>query len=144
MATYAACLTEKRRLSQAPKRITARIVKNPFRANDGAAVPTAGDDYLLEIKDPRPTGTGPAAAADSDSQANFRTQAAALADTRWHDDTAAQEHEIRIRGLVRGVAVATRGAAATADVPGHPGWLLYDTGTTREGGDIPDSAVVFA
>jgi hypothetical protein len=132
--TYAQAQTEKARLLALGRRLQVRLIKNPLIGDDGAILPggPGTNDYLVQVKDPRSTGTGPAAQAN---EASFRTQATALADTRWHDATAAQEHEIRIRGMVRG---------AEQNTPGHTGWLTYGAGESREGGDIPDSAVVFA
>lgn len=131
--TWAQANTERLRLLNLGRRLSVKVVKNPLRGNDGAIWPggAAVNDYMLLIKDPRPTG---GSLGEGANQATTQDMAWAIANTRWHGD--AQEHLTRSRGLLS--PEVRNGAAPNTQ------WLLYGAGEAREAGHIPNSAVVFA
>lgn len=132
--TWAQANTERLRLLNLGRRLSVKVVKNPVRGSDAGGVWPGGAavaDYMLLIKDPRPTG-GPL--GEGANQGTSLDMGAAILATRWHGD--AQEHITRARGLI---ANERRGGAAP-----NTHWLLYGAGEAREAGAIPDSAVIYA
>lgn len=134
--TWAQAETERKRLLALGRRLTVKVVKNPLRGSDGAVWP-GGDgvnDYMLLIKDPRPTGAVIQVATQK-NEAQAWTQQYSIILGRWHGGAA--EHVTRFH-------CGIDGGSEIAQVTPWLGWKLYGAGETREGGQIENSAAVFA
>lgn len=134
--TYAQANTERLRLLALGRKLQVKFVKMPLLGSDGAVWPggNAVNDWMLAIKDPRPTGTSIGLAA-AQNQVGAYTPQAALAATRWHGGAA--EHATRFHpgGL--------KGQSGIGLSTPHVGWKIFGAGETREGGEIQNSAAVF-
>jgi hypothetical protein len=138
--TYVQAVAERARLLALGRKLQVRIIKNPVRGADANPYPQQGvNDYLLEIKDPRPTGTSAGGAALN--EATSASMSGAITATRWHDEASRAvgpprlEHKVATNGLIKG--------ATSAGLGPFTAWTVYGAGEVREGGEIPNSAAQF-
>lgn len=137
MATYAACQTERRRLLALGQRLQVRLVRAPYRGNDGADYPDlTTNDFMLMVHVPSTSRMCNAALGGRDVNATLDHATARIL---GRHPGGANEDLTRIYGRP-----ITSRVGARLDQTSTTGWKLYEVGSSREGTLIPDSVVTFS